>query len=1558
MILFFGGMYKMKSNIRKLGKKTLATLLTISLLASMAVMCVTPALAVDVPNVPAPTDSPMLWYNYYTARMQKAIEDIEALLEDMDETGEVDLRNGYTLNLRPELEAHKAAIEIDLGVAAAIVGGVYNDPRFSPVQNSNTSTGYSQTNFNTAFGSTESTRFASAVKYLEQGGIAFADTKTTNYIVYWAVSLNWHFSLLSKLNPSFSSNVETGNYANGFTETGKLTSPTTLADLAENHPANLVKKLLSKIEALEAFSDAGDIDVLKLALLESECLDDECDNDDCNDWTHRLMVDQQEWIDAVNKFHTDVAHDINVIGQLATGNINGQTLYNTNGFNYYNNTVAPSIIDKLNAALSYLENGGYSSVTTSGTQGVNQTVTNWIAYKSDFTTYDISFSGGFLGSGFTVPEESEIIPLVEFHLEILMIGATPAGLETAYEYKVSTINSYIEQATALRGTTVPNGAMYNQGEYDAAIEAFIASAQRDLLIAAMLHSGNFLSDGEMRASYASIWEGFGTQPADFYLNGFNYAFGRTAGPGDTQEMRTTNAISFFNNGGYGNGFSIDLSFIPGLGRIGLEIEFKSSFHPDFSSGLFGISANKTNAVNIMRDTLAALKLGSEYLTPEQLIKREYEMALAKFDAMCADPSSILQSILDSDNSEVGQLLDDLTMLLNSIDDILGILGMVTNLGISDDVINSILGTINEGLSIELLKQLAELSKYINTGDSGDVDIKDFLLSLTDSEAGDFIGRLISLYRYPAIIQAGLGDYVGATATLQTGIDFLETNALGLLNQVLGPVYTMIEPIRPYLGMLTSGISLVYDVLDLFNQVSSLVTDFELAQVVGDVSGITLTISNVCFDLADLLENLEKADLGDMLSGLLGSEALGGIGDLILRGLAGGLNSLINGALGSDLLDLSAGDLGIIGDAANGLLNFGLGNLTNLADLLRATGSILRRAAGIGNDIQDAIDGNWAALLDMLIREGGDLFNGSTIGEFGDFFSALIGLFTGGNNSGGDSGPDSMVAQPAAALFAGLMDEDPELAGIMATSFGLDLGGSQLVDPMTAAFASGIVNMTLDCATYIKDPGCSASQKIARINAFKDDFRAYIAVMRNCAAEIREILYRDNLFNCINNRIIDNAEEIICKLEAIKCAINYISSYTCLNLSDINNCIDSLIECLRSKIGGDEPGEGCQCGKCNCECGCEACNCGNMPDCECEGDCECPPFVCNCECGCETCNCGSPEETHTHSYSFVVTAPTCTEAGYTTYTCECGDSYISDIIAALGHNYIGVVTLAPTATTDGVMTYTCSRCGDWYTEVIPATGTGGGDPGGYYDRGTGTSETTLEDMDVALSDVHSPYVEGYPDGTFKPEGQITRGEVATIFYRMLPAMMQFAGTSGTFSDVPDNSWYAGYINCLADLGILEGDGDGKYRPEDPITREEFTAMVCKFYEVVLLTAGNTAFPDVDSNGWAYFYIITAVDLGWVIGYEDGTFRPTSNITRAEAVTLVNHILDRCVLTENIPSEYYDMYPDLQIGHWAFQDILEASILHFYVIGEDGTEIWQMDSGDTVDDGGENVGGDIG
>lgn len=198
----------------------------------------------------------------------------------------------------------------------------------------------------------------------------------------------------------------------------------------------------------------------------------------------------------------------------------------------------------------------------------------------------------------------------------------------------------------------------------------------------------------------------------------------------------------------------------------------------------------------------------------------------------------------------------------------------------------------------------------------------------------------------------------------------------------------------------------------------------------------------------------------------------------------------------------------------------------------------------------------------------------------------------------------------------------------------------------------------------------------------------------------------------------------------------------------------------------------------------------------------------------------------------------------------------------------------------------------------------------------------------ISDRHLVYING-KNGFFKPSDSITRGESAQIIYALIDD--KTAGEQ-QFTDVSDQ-WYAEPINCLAQHGILKGYGD-YFKPNANISRAEFVTILCRFYEIEQDL--DVRFSDVHGH-WAYNEIATALSKGWVEGYSDGTFKPNANISRAEAVTIVNRVLGRTGDASTIAAKRYRLFPDVHPDNWAYKTIMEASVAHVHSF-EAGREVW--------------------
>jgi hypothetical protein len=273
--------------------------------------------------------------------------------------------------------------------------------------------------------------------------------------------------------------------------------------------------------------------------------------------------------------------------------------------------------------------------------------------------------------------------------------------------------------------------------------------------------------------------------------------------------------------------------------------------------------------------------------------------------------------------------------------------------------------------------------------------------------------------------------------------------------------------------------------------------------------------------------------------------------------------------------------------------------------------------------------------------------------------------------------------------------------------------------------------------------------------------------------------------------------------------------------------------------------------------------------------------------------------------------------------------------------------------------------------------------------------------AGLDPKHIRYLFGYPDGRVGPEGSLTRAEMCMLLFRLLAVEDKNDLLEDRFPDVKKGAWYYQAVTYLAHTGVVSGYPDGSFQPERQITRAEFVTMAARFDELgvggwgvigdsadngdnsagtgaggsnggnsgsannanggtggnsgVDGTGGNDSadatgtndsgnanangkksYPDIAGH-WAQAQILNASDKGWTNGYPDGTFRPQSSLTRAEAVTIVNRIFDRRIEKSDLP-DWTPTYTDLATSHWAYTDLMEASTGHGYQRKTGGGEIW--------------------
>ena len=201
--------------------------------------------------------------------------------------------------------------------------------------------------------------------------------------------------------------------------------------------------------------------------------------------------------------------------------------------------------------------------------------------------------------------------------------------------------------------------------------------------------------------------------------------------------------------------------------------------------------------------------------------------------------------------------------------------------------------------------------------------------------------------------------------------------------------------------------------------------------------------------------------------------------------------------------------------------------------------------------------------------------------------------------------------------------------------------------------------------------------------------------------------------------------------------------------------------------------------------------------------------------------------------------------------------------------------------------------------------------------------------------HFAYVQGYPDGTVKPAGNITRAETAAILFRLMDdaSRKTYYSTKSGFRDVASGSWYNTYVATLNNAGVITDSSNGYFRPNEAITRAELAAMLAKFSET---TGAANYFNDVSAKYWAANAIAICAKLGWINGYPDGTFRPDKNVTRAELMAMINRATGRAPKSADAFLPGMKTWIDNTADKWYYLDVQEATNSHSYTVK--GSETW--------------------
>ena len=242
----------------------------------------------------------------------------------------------------------------------------------------------------------------------------------------------------------------------------------------------------------------------------------------------------------------------------------------------------------------------------------------------------------------------------------------------------------------------------------------------------------------------------------------------------------------------------------------------------------------------------------------------------------------------------------------------------------------------------------------------------------------------------------------------------------------------------------------------------------------------------------------------------------------------------------------------------------------------------------------------------------------------------------------------------------------------------------------------------------------------------------------------------------------------------------------------------------------------------------------------------------------------------------------------------------------------------------------------FTATFQSTGSGGGGGGGGAivtpskpdkpSKPTKKPDKPKEDLPPVELDQNYKlaYLQGYPGQVVRAGGEVTRGEVAAIFSRLLKEKMEEGKTyTSSFKDIESGKWYSNPIAYLESFKIISGYEDGTFKPDKKLTRAEFASVIARFAK--LDTTKKTSFSDVSGEHWAKDYIDNAISHDWMGGYPDGTFKPNQPITRAEIVTVINKLINRVPDKAAIDADSANetKFKDLQKTYWAYYDVIEAS-----------------------------------
>ena len=274
----------------------------------------------------------------------------------------------------------------------------------------------------------------------------------------------------------------------------------------------------------------------------------------------------------------------------------------------------------------------------------------------------------------------------------------------------------------------------------------------------------------------------------------------------------------------------------------------------------------------------------------------------------------------------------------------------------------------------------------------------------------------------------------------------------------------------------------------------------------------------------------------------------------------------------------------------------------------------------------------------------------------------------------------------------------------------------------------------------------------------------------------------------------------------------------------------------------------------------------------------------------------------------------------------GRNYFSNWTDEVNNKTINDATLTADTIKKAIET---AEGGETYTFTANFERSSGGGSGGSSRPSTPPTVDIPDDVPTGLNGKdHYAYIIGYGNNDVRPQNNITRAEVATIFFRLLTDETREANMtkSNSYNDVKDGDWFCCAVSTLSKMGIIKGYEDGSFKPNDPISRAEFAAIAARFDPDGDKTPAT--FADVTSH-WAKDEISIAANHGWIKGYEDGSFKPDQKITRAETMTLVNRVLNR------LPETKDDLHKDMKTWvdnmdetAWYYLAVQEATNSHYF------------------------------